>query len=154
MPRSDAGLAAAHESLSRMSLFVDTSIWYAAADSSDRSNPEAKTVLSSGEALVTSDHVLIETWTLIRYRVGRKAAERFWQGLRDGVAIVETVGAADLEAAWQIGVSWRDQDFSIVDRTSFAIMRRLGIDRAASLDQDFAIFRYGPNRRQAFVVIR
>jgi predicted nucleic acid-binding protein len=137
-----------------VSVFVDTSIWYAAADSSDHSNSAAKAVLSSGEALVTSDHVLIETWTLIRYRIGRKAAERFWQGLRDGVATIETVGAADLEAAWQIGISWRDQDFSIVDRTSFAVMRRLGIDRAASLDHDFAIFRFGPNRRHAFVVIR
>jgi predicted nucleic acid-binding protein len=137
-----------------VSVFVDTSIWYAAANSSDRSNSAAKAVLSSGEALVTSDHVLIETWTLIRYRIGRKAAERFWQGLRDGVATIETVGAADLEAAWQIGISWRDQDFSIVDRTSFAVMRRLGIDRAASLDHDFAIFRFGPNRRHAFVVIR
>ena len=137
-----------------MSLFVDTSIWYAAADSSDIGNPRAKSVLSSGEPLVTSDHILIETWTLIRYRIGRRAAERFWQGLRDGVAIVETVGVADLEAAWQIGVSWRDQDFSIVDRTSFAVMRRLGIERAASLDSDFAIFRFGPNRRQAFTVVR
>jgi len=36
----------------------------------------------------------------------------------------------------------------------FAVMRRLGIDRAASLDRDFAIFRFGPNRRQAFAIIR
>jgi predicted nucleic acid-binding protein len=136
-----------------VSLFVDTSIWYAAADSSDRSNAQAKAVLASGEAFIASDHVLIETWTLIRYRIGRKAADRFWQGLRDGVATIETVGPADLEAAWQIGVSWRDQDFSIVDRTSFAVMRRLGIDRAASLDHDFAVFRFGPNRRQAFTVV-
>jgi hypothetical protein len=33
-------------------------------------------------------------------------------------------------------------------------MRRLGIERAASLDDDFAIFRFGPNRRQAFTVVR
>lgn len=46
-----------------MSLFVDTSIWYAAADSSDRGNARAKAILKSGETLVTSDHVLIETWT-------------------------------------------------------------------------------------------
>jgi hypothetical protein len=45
-----------------MSLFVDTSIWYAAADSSDRSNARSKAILKSGETLVTSDHVLIETW--------------------------------------------------------------------------------------------
>ena len=137
-----------------MSLFVDTSMWYAAADSSDISNSLAKGILSAGEPLVTSDHVLIETWTLIRHRIGRRAAERFWQGLREGVAIIETVGTADLEAAWQIGVAYRDQDFSIVDRTSFAVMRRLGIERAASLDDDFAIFRFGPNRRRAFTVVR
>ena len=138
----------------RMSLFVDTSIWYAAADKSDTSNSRAKEILSGGEPLVTTDHVLIETWTLIRNRLGRRAAERFWDVLRHGVAAIEVVVAADLEAAWEIGVSYRDQDFSIVDRTSFAAMRRLAIERAASLDDDFAIFRFGPNRRRAFVVVR
>jgi predicted nucleic acid-binding protein len=137
-----------------MSLFVDTSIWFAAADSSDKSNSRAKTILGGGEALVTTDHVLIETWTLIRYRMNYRAAERFWEGLRDGVAIIEMVGVADLESAWYIGIAYRDQDFSIVDRTSFAVMRRLGIERAASLDNDFAIFRFGPNRRRAFTVLR
>jgi len=137
-----------------VSLFVDTSIWFAAADLSDASNSRAKVILSSGEPLVTTDHVLIETWTLIRYRINRRAAERFWEGLRDGVSIIETVGIADLETAWQIGIAYGDQDFSIVDRTSFAVMRRLGIERAASLDDDFAVFRFGPNRRRAFTIVR
>jgi predicted nucleic acid-binding protein len=137
-----------------MSLFVDTSIWYAAADSSDSSNSHAKAILAAGEALVTTDHVLVETWMLLRYRIRRQAAERFWEGLRGGVAVIEPVGVADLEAAWQIGTSYRDQDFSIVDRTSFAVMRRLGIERVASLDNDFAVFRFGPNRRRAFTVLR
>lgn len=137
-----------------MSLFVDTSIWYAAADSGDRSNARAKTILRGGEALVTSDHVLVETWSLLHHKLGRNVAERFWDGLRSGVAVIETVGPADLEAAWEIGISWRDQDFSIVDRTSFAVMRRLGIERVASLDEDFAVFRFGPKRRQSFSLIR
>jgi predicted nucleic acid-binding protein len=137
-----------------MSLFVDTSIWYAAVDKSDPSNARAKAVLSGGEPLLTTDHILVETWTLIRHRLGRHAAERFWEGLRSGVAIVETVGVADLNSAWEIGRSYRDQDFSIVDRTSFAVMRRLGIERAASLDDHFAIFRFGPSRRMAFTVVR
>ena len=137
-----------------MSLFVDTTVWYAAADSSDSSNARAKAILSAGEALITSDHVLIETWTLLRCRIRRQAAEGFWESLRKGVSAIEPVGAADLEAAWQIGVTWRDQDFSIVDRTSFAVMRRLGIERAASFDADFAVFRFGPNRRGAFTILR
>ena len=137
-----------------MSLFVDTSMWYAAADKADASNLQAKSVLSGGESLVTTDHVLIETWTLIRHRLGRRAAERFWEGLRIGAASVESVGAADLEAAWEIGISYRDQDFSIVDRTSFSVMQRLGVERVASLDNDFAVFRFGPGRRRAFTLIR
>ena len=138
-----------------MSLFVDTSVWYAAADSSDSGNARAKAILAAAdEPLVTSDHVLVETWTLLRYRIRRQAAERFWEAMRNGVSTIEPVGAADLEAAWQMGVTWRDQDFSIVDRTSFAVMRRLGIERAASFDADFAIFRFGPNRRRAFTILR
>jgi uncharacterized protein len=123
------------------------------ADSSDRSNTRSKAILKSGETLVTSDHVLIETWTLLHQKLDRKAAERFWEGLRSGVAAIETVTLADLEIAWDIGVSWRDQDFSIVDRTSFAVMRRLGIDRVASLDAHFAVFRFGPKRRESFQVL-
>jgi hypothetical protein len=52
---------------------------------------------------------------------GRNVAERFWDALRSGIAAIEAVGPADLEAAWEIGVSWRDQDFSIVDRSSSAV---------------------------------
>jgi predicted nucleic acid-binding protein len=137
-----------------MSMFVDTSIWYAAVDSGDRSNPSAKTILKSSEPLVTSDHVLVETWTLLHHKLGRSVAERFWEGLRSGVATIEAVGPADLEAAWEMGISWHDQDFSIVDRTSFAVMRRLGIERVASLDEGFAIFRFGPKRRQSFSLVR
>lgn len=137
-----------------MSLFVDTSIWYAAADSSNLSNARAKAVLNSGEQLVTTDHILVESWTLLRYRLQRNAAERFWDGMRSGIAVIEPVGLADLEAAWQIGSSWSDQDFSIIDRTSFAVMCRLGLERAASLDDHFAVFRFGPRRRQSFTIVR
>jgi len=136
-----------------MSLFVDTSVWYAAADSSDLGNARAKSTLKSGEPLLTTDHVLVETWTLLRYRIHRHAAERFWEGLRSGTAAVEPVGTADMETAWQIGLQYRDQDFSLVDRTSFAVMRRLGLDRVASFDDDFAVFRFGPKRRHAFVIV-
>src|SRR5260370_19111973 len=115
-----------------MSLFVDTSIWYAAADSSDRSNARSKAILKSGETLVTSDHVLVETWTLLHHKLDRTAAEGFWEGLRSGIALIEAVTLADLEVAWDIGVSWRDQDFSIVDRTCLAVILRLVIYLLAS----------------------
>jgi uncharacterized protein len=137
-----------------MTLFVDTSLWYAAAASADPSNSRAREILAHEDSLCTTDHVLAETWALLQRRIHHKAAERFWGGLRSGSAIIEPVGLADLETAWQIGLSFPDQDFSLVDRTSFAVMQRLGIERAASFDNHFAVFRYGTRQQYAFEVVR
>ena len=137
-----------------MSLYVDSSAWFAAAYRDDAHNTRAKEILSGGESLVTSDHVLVETWTLLRKRLGRTVAERFWEGLRGGAAVVESVTAADLEAAWAVAEAFADRDFSLVDRTSFAVMRRLGIRRVATFDDDFAVYRFGRDRRSAFDVVR
>lgn len=137
-----------------MSLFVDSSAWYAAADSSDAWNERARAVLSAGESLVTTDHVVLESWFLLRHRIHRSAAERFLEGLLGGVARIECVGAADLQRAREIGRDWPDQDFSLADRTSFATMSRLGLRRVASFDDDFAIYRFGRNRKQAFDIVR
>jgi predicted nucleic acid-binding protein len=104
--------------------------------------------------LVTTDHVLVESWLLLRHRLNRDAAERFWDGLRTGVAAIESVTGVDVEVAWTIGETFSDQDFSIVDRTSFAVMQRLGVYRVATFDDDFAVFRFGPGRRRAFEIVR
>ena len=89
----------------------------------------------------------MESWTLLRFRIHRAAAETFWDGLRSGIARIETVGPADLHTAWAVGQAFPDQDFSLVDRTSFSVMERLGVDRAASFDNDFAVYRFGPRPR-------
>jgi predicted nucleic acid-binding protein len=104
--------------------------------------------------LLTSDHVLVETWLLIAHRLGWEAAERFWEAIRSGAAAVEAVTAADLETAFAVAETFPDQDFSIVDRTSFAVMQRLGVLRAGTLDHHFAIFRFGKNRSRAFEIVR
>jgi predicted nucleic acid-binding protein len=137
-----------------LSVFVDTSVWFGAANIRDRQNARAKAILAGLTTLVTTDHVLIETWTLLNARVHRQAAERFWMGVRRGAAQLERVLAADLETAWAIGEAFPDQDFSIVDRTSFAVMERLGLARAASFDDHFAVYRFGRNRNRAFEVLR
>ena len=75
-------------------------------------------------------------------------------GVRRGAAQLEKVLATDLDAAWAIGEAFPDQDFSIVDRRSFAVMERLGLGRAASFDGHFAIYRFGRNRDRAFEILR
>jgi len=137
-----------------VTLFVDSSAFYAGVDRGDNSHGRAVEILSAADGRVTTDHVLVESWLLIRNRLGIGAADRFWEGIRAGAAKVEVVSAADLEVAWSIGQSFADQDFSIVDRTSFAVMQRIGVLRAATFDDDFAIFRFGPRLDRAFEVVR
>lgn len=136
-----------------MTVFVDTSAWYAAADADDAGHHRASRRLEefAGE-LLTSDHVLVETWFLTTRCLGFAVAERLLDGIRMGIARVEPAIVADLETAAGIGESFADQQFSLVDRTSWAIMHRLGIHEAISLDVDFSIYRFGPGRRQALTV--
>jgi len=110
--------------------------------------------LSDSDDPVTTDHVLVETWLLLNSRYRRSAAEQFWGGLRRGGVRIETPTRSDFETAWAIGEAFPDQDFSIVDRTSFALMERLGITKAASFDTHFAIYRYGRQRDRAFEILR
>jgi uncharacterized protein len=135
-----------------LSLFVDTSAFYAAVDDSDTSYERAHTLLGGNQSLLTTDHVLVECWLLLQRRLGAHVADRFWSTVREGAANVEHVAPADLDAAWRIGEAF--QSFSIVDRTSFAVMERLGVHRAVAFDDDFAVYRFGPRRERAFEILR
>ncbi|QAU39710.1 type II toxin-antitoxin system VapC family toxin [Bradyrhizobium guangdongense] len=137
-----------------MSIFVDTSVWFAAVAKRDRNNAVAKGILQAFPDPLMTDHVLAETWLLLRSRFNRNVAETFWDRVRGSAVRIEPVISADLETAWAIGTSFPDHDFSLVDRTSFAVMERLGITRAASFDDDFSIYRYGRARDRAFEIVR
>lgn len=137
-----------------MSVFVDSSAWFAAANIKDRNNAAAKRLLGGLTNLITTDHVLVESWLIMQRHIHRRAAKGYWEGTRKGLAVIEKVELVDLEAAWVIGQAFPDQDFSIVDRTSFAVMERLGLTRVVSFDSDFAIYRYGRNRDRAFEILR
>lgn len=137
-----------------MIVFVDSSVWFAATVKRDNNNKLAKSILASARFCLTTDHIVVETWLLLRSRYHRQAAEQFWERIRSGGIRIEIATSADLEAAWAIGLAFADQDFSIVDRTSFAVMERLGVTRVASFDDDFAIYRYGLDRSRAFEVLR
>jgi predicted nucleic acid-binding protein len=137
-----------------LSIFIDTSVWFAAANIRDRYNARAKRLLADIVAPILTDHVLVETWRLLNSRLHYMAAEKFWGSIRGGVAELEKVTSADLESAWAIGAAFPDQHFSLVDRTSFAVMERLGLARVASFDDDFAVYRYGRSRDRAFEVVR
>lgn len=136
-----------------MSLFVDTGMWYAALDAGDRQHDRAKAVLGSGETLVVTDHVVIESWRLLVHRLTADVADQFIDQILLGAADLQIVTAADMGRAWMVRQRFADQGFSLVDCTSFVVMERLGLCRAASFDDDFAIYRFGPAGR-AFEIVR
>ncbi|MCX6100684.1 MAG: PIN domain-containing protein [Candidatus Bipolaricaulota bacterium] len=138
-----------------MSVFVDTSAFYALADESDRNHRRAKAAYEMliGDRLSTSDHVLVECWFLLGSRLGRDAAIRFWDALRAGIVAVVDVTHDDLERAREILARFPDQTFSLVDATSFAVMEREEIVRAFAFDAHYGIYRFGEENRRRFDVV-
>jgi predicted nucleic acid-binding protein len=70
-------------------------------------------------------------------------------------AVVKTYGitSRDLANARAIAASWADQDFSLIDCTSFALIERLQLDEALAFDNHFRIYRYGLQRQRAFRIV-
>jgi len=67
------------------------------------------------------------SWLKNRRRLGRDVAERLVNSIRAGIARVENTLLSDPEAAASTRAAFPDQDFSIVDRTSWSVMIRLGV---------------------------
>lgn len=132
-----------------MNIFVDTGAFYALADKSDYHHSRAKAYFVENYQpglFLTSDFVLIESWTLIHHKLGKKAAQIFWKTIRDGIISLKYITPMDLEQAWIIYNKYADQDFSLVDCSSFAIIERLRLLHAFTFDSHFYIFRTNNNQ--------
>lgn len=134
-------------------MLVDTGAWYALADRSDRHHARARRFFRSEaphDQLLTTDLILSETFTLIGGHLGRAAAVQFWDRLRLARIPIWTIEPVDLEAGWRILQAFPDQNFSVTDCTSFALMERLGVHDAFAFDAHFLVYRFGPRRTKAF----
>ena len=136
------------------SAFVDSSVWFAAAVARDADNERAKAILLKQDHLVTTDHAVVETWTLLNFRYGYQNAERFLDRMSEAGAQIETVTIGDLEAARAASEAFPDRSFSLADRISFAVMRRLGLTRVATFSEAFAVYRYGRAQDKSFAVLQ
>ena len=120
-------------------LFVDTSAWFAFAN---RDDPEHKSVAAllgkSRGRLVTSNFIFDETVTLCRRRLGHSVAGKVGSVLLDSARVdLLRITPEDENAAWALFCRRADHTYSFTDCTSFVIMRRLGVETAAALDEDF-----------------
>lgn len=123
-----------------MKVFVDTSAFYALAAEEDRAHDAAcqihEHLRQSADALMTTNYVVLETISLLQRRHGVEAAERFGDGV-ERVQIVWMEADAH-RAAWRVWKGRRLRGLSLVDCSSFEVMRRLNIQRAFAFDRQFA----------------
>jgi predicted nucleic acid-binding protein len=119
--------------------FVDTSFWVALQLQRDPHHGEARVLWRERpQALLTTNHVLGETWTFLRRRVGHQAARDFVaRAFRSPRLSVEHVDEAAEEDAWLWLRRHDERSYSFVDATSFATMRRRRLLEALAFDGDF-----------------
>ena len=118
--------------------FVDTSFWVALQARGDTRHEEAAWLWRAGAgALVTTNHVLGETWTFLRRRAGHGAASNFIDRARASALSVHFVDEPTEAEAWRWLRRHDERAYSFVDATSFALMRRMRLRDALAFDGDF-----------------
>ena len=123
-----------------MTIFVDTSAFYALIDDRDPNHGRARSALAGLVAddagLLTHEYVVVETTALVQRRLGLAALRRFVDDLLPLVEIAWVDEALHTEAREALLAAGR-RNVSLVDWTSFLVMRRHGVRRAFTFDPDF-----------------
>lgn len=124
-------------------VFVDTSFWIALADKKEKDHQKSIKLMTllknENYSMVITNFILDETITLIRKRLGIARALDFRDTLAKygNLLNLERVTVSDEENVW----SWFTREIdklSYTDCTSFAVMKRLGLKKVATFDDDFS----------------
>lgn len=122
-------------------IFIDTAAFYALLDARDPNHVAARLTmerLRAAEAsLLTHEYVLVETSALIQRRLGIGVLRRFIDGLLPLVEVTWVDTGLHAEAREALLAAGR-REVSLVDWTSFLVMRRHGVQQAFTFDADFA----------------
>lgn len=119
--------------------FADTSFWYSLQERRDSRHHEAATLARAERGrIITSNHVVGETWTLLRRRAGHDAGVGFLDRILKLPSVEIEHVDEDTEADALRWLRRHDErEYSFVDATSFAVMRRRRIREALAFDGDF-----------------
>jgi predicted nucleic acid-binding protein len=124
-----------------MTVFIDTSAFYALLDADDRHHQAAKQawvmLLNEVADLICNNYVIVETTALVQNRLGMEAVRAFQEDILP-VVRVEWVNEPAHQAGITALLTAGRRQLSLVDCVSFDLMRRLGIRRAFAFDEHFA----------------
>jgi predicted nucleic acid-binding protein len=131
-----------------MNIFIDTAAFLAVLNANDQFHQPAKRIwneiLSQDSSLFSSNYVILETTVLLQHRFGIEALRLFESDILPVVEIAwvdETIYKQGMSAL----LAANRRNLSLVDCTSFEIMRQIGLD---------AVFTFDPHfREQGFKVI-
>jgi predicted nucleic acid-binding protein len=123
-------------------IFVDTGAWFAMAVPLDQDHIAVAQCFSQNVSrLITTDYVIDETLTLLRARGYGKRALSLGEELFNGsIAEIYYLDEDDVRSAWEIFRRYDDKAWSFTDCASKAVMERLRIAQAISLDHHFRQF--------------
>ncbi|MBC8388204.1 MAG: type II toxin-antitoxin system VapC family toxin [Actinobacteria bacterium] len=123
-----------------MSIFIDTSAFFAILDSGDEFHKESKDtflrLIGDKEIFHSSNYITIETIVLVQNRLGLDAVRAF----QDDIVPIINIHWVD-ERIHNIAVSSlliaRRKNISFIDYTSFELMRLLGLKKVFTFDKHF-----------------
>ena len=107
--------------------FVDTSYWVALRMRRDENHAAAVGLWTPGRPMLTTNHVVGETWTFLRRRDGHASAVAFLDATSAAgwLTVVHVDEATEREArAWLRRHD--ERTYSFVDATSFAVIGTRG----------------------------
>jgi predicted nucleic acid-binding protein len=103
---------------------------------------ELRWAVQQGARIVTTNLVIAETHALLLRRLHCGAARAFLREVRQAPHIVVTSTPEHEKSAEQDWLDrFQDQDLSLTDAVSFAVMTERGIGQALTLDRHFAAAR-------------
>lgn len=121
-------------------VFIDTSAFFSLLDADDEGHLRVKDtwtrLLQSASFLTTSNYILVETFALAQNRLGIEAARVFQEDIVP-LLDIRFVDSSTHAAATSALLAARRKRLSLVDCSSFEIMRRAGIRQAFTLDRHF-----------------
>lgn len=131
-----------------MNIFIDTAAFLAILNANDRFHPSARQsweeIIESDSVLFSSNYVLIETTALLQHRFGIEAVRLFESNILP-VIEVHWIDEPTHKQAMGALLTTNRRALSLVDCTSFEIMRQFGMDTIFTFDPHF--------REQGFSVI-
>lgn len=127
--------------ITRNAYFVDTGVWKAKWDPEDQWYDSVNVILREvtdfRPQLFTTDVVILEFITLARSRgIGIYKIDEYVSAILDSTKVVYTL-AEDLRQARDLLLKYGQITFSGFDASSFAVMRRYGISKVLSTDDEF-----------------